>query len=397
MPIYQYSRQFWFPSGVLAANVPARIFPLDSNALASLYTDATGTTPLANPVTTDVNGTVDFFAEEGEYWIYIDAETFRVSVGSPDLDLPEAVSKTMSSGIMSGGEISANLSNPQAIDMAAFVGYIVDEVTDPSFPQVTRVELPAQTIALSAASLARTVTWWLADVGGNIIQQGTQPTNVQRRSHLTLGVTTYIGGMVVVTQTTPVILAQPANQMADLMDALGPFSITGNLISPNGANLSINQSAGRMFARSFSHFVGGVVTRDPHAVTTQAQAPAQYRYITASGNVFGALRTTLDVANYDVGGVITPIPGGAGACSIHRVWLFGTGVASTQLAIQYGSTVYSSLATAVDALGQTGHVANPLFVGTGALIAHVIATRTATNLSDITQARIFTAGKFAVP
>lgn len=397
MPIRQFVRQFWFPSGVLAANLPARVFPLNSNALATLYTDGTGTVQLANPVTTDVNGTVDFWAEEGEYWIHIDDEVFRFSVGSPDADLFEVSASTMDTGIISGGDISVNGANPAAIDISALTGYVVDEVTDPDSPSVTRVRAAAQTVALDGPALARTVTWWLMTSAGAVVQQASKPTNTQRRTHLVLGTTAQAAGVIFVDQSLPVIPAQPMNQLADLMDGLGPFSVTGNLITPNGANLSINQSAGTLFARAFNHFSGVTLTRDPHVNTTMAQTPAQFRYITSTGTVFGPLVSTVDVANFDSGGVITPVGGGAGSSTIHRVWLFASNTAAAQLAIQYGQAVYSSLTAAIDAMGQSGHVVNPLILGNGALMAHIVATRTATDLSDTAQARIFQAGKFATP
>lgn len=397
MPIRQFTRQFWFPSGVLATNLPARIFPLNSNALATLYTDGTGTVQLPNPVTTDVNGTVSFWAEEGEYWIHIDDEVFRFSVGSPDADLFEVSASTMDTGIISGGDISVNGLNPAAIDISALTGYVVDEITDPDSPAVTRVRAAAQTVALDAPALARTVTWWLMTSAGTVVQQASKPTNTQRRTHLVLGTTAQAAGVIFVDQSLPIIPAQPVNQLADLMDALGPFSIEGNLITPNGVNLQINQSAGRLFARAFNHFAGPTLTRDPHVNTTFAQTPAQYRYITATGTTFGPLVSTVDVANYDNGGVITPVGGGATSSTIQRVWLFATNTAAAQLSIQYGNTVYASLAAAIDAIGQSGHVVNPLFMSNGALVAHIVVTRTATNLSDTAQARIFQAGKFTTP
>lgn len=397
MAIYQYSRQFWFPDGVLSANVPARIFPLNSNALATIYTDATGSTPAANPVTTDINGTVSFYAQEGEYWIHIDSEAFRVSVGSPDLDLFETQASDMSTGIIAGGDISVNGSNPAAIDISPMTAYVVDDVTDPRNPAVIRLNTALQTVALDAAALTRTVTWWLITSSGTVIQQATKPSNDQRRTHLVLGLTAQFGGSITVDQSLPVILAQPANQLVDLMDALGSFSITGNMVTPNGANLSVNMSAGTMFARAFSHYIGPALTRNPHIVTTVAETPAQYRYITATGLTFGALRSTLDVANYDNAGVITPVGGGAGTATIQRLWLFGSGIATAQLAFQYGQTTYSSLTTAIDAIGQSGHVVNPTMTENGALLGHIVVTRTATNLTDTSQARIFIAGKFDTP
>lgn len=397
MAIYQYSRQFWFPDGVLAANVPARVFPLNSNALATLYTDATGLTQAANPVITDINGTVSFFAQEGEYWIHIDAEAFRVSVGSPDMDLFESQGATISTGVISGGELNANVSNPAAVDISAMVGYIVDEFTDPDNPTVTRVVTPDMTVPLDGPALLRTGTWWLIAANGTVVQQSLKPTNAQRRTHIGLGFTAQQGGVIYADQSLPVIQAQPANQLVDLMDSLGPFVITGNQITPNGVNLRINQTAGTMFARAFNHFSGPTLTRDPHVSTTQAQTPCQFRYNTATGLVFGPLVDTLDVLNYDNAGVITPIGGGAGSSTIHRVWLFPVNNAFDQLVIQYGQAVYSSLSAAIDAIGQSGHVVNPQIIGNGALAAHIVTTRTTTNLSDTAQCRIFTPSKFATP
>jgi hypothetical protein len=127
-----------------------------------------------------------------------------------------------------------------------------------------------------------------------------------------------------------------------------------------------------------------------------AQTPAQYRYTTSTSLTFGILRNTIDVANYAPGGVITPIPGGAGTSTIHRVYLFAANTATEQLVIQYGSNNYSSLANAVAAIGSGAFIPNPMLAD-AALIAYVVATRVATNLSDPAQATFVTAGKFATP
>src|SRR3546814_7823519 len=74
-----------------------------------------------------------------------------------------------------------------------------------------------------------------------------------------------------------------------ILDGLGPFSISGNQFTPNGANLMVNQSSGPFFSRAFNHFAGPTLTNDPHVSQTIAQTPAFYRYITQTSTVLGPL------------------------------------------------------------------------------------------------------------
>lgn len=82
MALAQYSELFWFPSGALATDVPARVFQHATNTLAPLYADAGRTTPLANPVSTSAAGRLEFWVEEGSYWVHIDSEAFEIAVGA---------------------------------------------------------------------------------------------------------------------------------------------------------------------------------------------------------------------------------------------------------------------------------------------------------------------------
>lgn len=392
MALAQYTDTFWFPNGVLAANVQAVIFPRSSSTPATLWSNSAGTVSLANPTQTDASGILTFWAESGDYWVHLDSEVFPITVGMSQEQAD------LSTGVASGGELNVNGSNPAALDIGAVDGYVVNYLAGTQAePVVTRVKTAAQTVALDASALTRTITWWLLDSSGTVVQQASHPTNTQRRTHIVLGLTFQAGGAIYQEQTAPVILPQAANQLVDLMDALGPFIISGGLISANGTNLKIDLSSGEVFARSFNHFAGASLTDDPHVSPVLAQAPAQWRYVLQNSTVLGALTDTLDVANYDNGGVLTAVGGGAGSSTIHRVWLFAANTASAQLVIQYGQTVYASLTDAVNAVGSRTHVVNPLLSGEAALVAQLAVTRTATNLSDIAQCRIIRAGKFDVP
>lgn len=398
MAIGQYTDTFWFPNGALAANVSVRIFPLSSPALATLYTDATGTMLAPNPTTTDGTGVLSFFADEGEYWISIDARSFRVSVGTPRaVDLFETGVGQLSTGVIAGGGIFASVTNPRAITVPELVGYVVDHSTDDFNPVVTRVHTPAQDAALTtAAELSRNVTWWLMTSTGTVIKQEPPPTPEQRRTHIVLGVTAYNPGLdlIYIVRTQPGALPQLGNQLFDLMDSLGPFSLSGNAVTAN-ANLTLQKTAGVLFTRAFRY------NEDPdnlHQVDLPAQNPMQFRYGTRSTTVFPILPSTMvDVANYDVGGVVTPIPGGANTATIHRVWAFGPPAVSDQITLQYGQNTFASLSAALDRIGQAGYVPNPIFAALGTVIGYVVATKSATNLADPTQAALVSAGKFPTP
>lgn len=398
MALAQYSDNFWFPDGTLAANMAARVFPLGSSALATLYTDATGTTQLPNPLSTNGVGALTFYAAEGEYWIHIDTEAFRVSVGSPNFDLFETVGGTLATGTIAGGRITVNGTNPAAIDIAPLTGYVVDEFTNPDIPTVTRVRSEGLTVALAGASLTRLVTWWLMDSTGAVIQQAARPDAVQRRTHLVLGVTGFDqgSGAIFSATTLPTDERQLGNQLADLLDFIGPFSTaSGNAITPAGANLSLAKTAGDMFLRSANYFPGASLTRNPHLVSTAAQNPVTFARIRQVEDPLLPTFTTIDPNQWDNGGVLTPVTGNN--ATIQRVWLFGVAPVDRQISVQYGQTQHANFTAALNALGSGNFIPNPVTVQNAALIAYIIVAHNATDLSNPAQAIIKRAGLGSIP
>src|SRR5574341_163881 len=312
-------------------------------------------------------------------------------------DIMRLMSSTISTGVASGGEFTIN-ANPALLDISALTGWIVDYNSSAPIsatnPKITYISLPAQVGLALTGPPAQTTTWWLVDSAGTIIQQAANPTPQQRRTHLVLGATAQFGGIIFIDQTLPVIQSQPANQFADLTDGLRPFSTSGNVLSANGVNLSINKTAGEMFARAFSQVATYL---NPHQAALAAPSPVHSRRATATA-VLAPLQTLIDVGNYDPNGagVITPVGGGANTSTNLRIWGFASNSVTDQMAIEYGQRTYASLAAATQGIGSGLYTPNPLFVD-GALLGWLSVIRTATDLSDPTQAVFTKASKFATP
>lgn len=396
MVLAQYDDLFWYPSGTLAVGITARVFELSSNTLAALWVDAAGTIPLPQPLTTTTPGArLTFWAEEGDYWLHLDSETFQITVGGapPPSDLAEV---TMSTGVDEGGTITANGVDPLAVDITAVRSFIVDDITDPINPTITAVNQPARTVQLDAAAQLRALTWWLMDDTGALIQQATEPTALERRQFVVLGRTFFnpLSGTIIGSKSIHTMLRQQAAQLVDLMDALGPFSLTGNRIAPVPASLQFTKSDGLVFIHSIAE---DTTPWNPHEGATPAQSPAQFRRILQTTAVPSPIVNVIDPANYDVGGVLTPVGGGTNSSTIQRVFVTPADNTIDQISVQYGQTVYSSLTAALDAVSVGTFVPNPGLAALAAFIGYIVVTRTATNLADTTQARFINAGKFDKP
>lgn len=321
--------------------------------------------------------------------------------GIPASDVVRLLSTALSTGVVSGGDLSPNAGDNTKLDITATTGWVVDYdsagVVGAGNPELTYVSLAAQTALTPTVGVPTGVTWWLVDSSGTLVQQTAAPTPEQRRTHMVLGVTGQASGVIVTAQSLPVIQSQPANQLVDLIDALGAFRISGAEISANGANLTMALTEGRLFTRAFSHIPDYL---NPHHSHVGAQAPMQFRHITAVAGSAGALRTTLDVGNYDPNGagVLTAVPGGANAATNFRVWAFGTDDVNAQILIQYGQNSYASLDAAQAAIGGTRYTVHPTALSSGVLLGWVTAIRTATDLSNTSQARFTpTTAKFPNP
>jgi len=316
-----------------------------------------------------------------------------VTYGNTSLDIGQLLAMSMSTCVLSGGELIPN-ADPTRIDITAMTGVIIDwdsvaPVTSTN-PSLTYVTWPGVTGLIPTFA---PITWYMIDSTGSLVQQTAVPTPAQRRQNVILGLTLTQGGVILVDQTLPTIPSQVGNQLADLMDSLGPFIDAGCVMTANGANRSINLSAGDTFTRAFSQVPD---YEDPHNAVIAGQTPAQFRHITRVVGSAGPLTTLLDVGNYDLGGVVTPVGGGANTSTNFRVWGFANNTVNEQILVQYGQNTYASLAAAVNGLGSGNYIPQPA-TSLGALIGWISVIRTATDLSNPTQAVFTKSPKFPIP
>lgn len=340
----------------------------------------TGSSSFTGPIT----GTFDVSGTLLANYQGVDGEVMRL------------LSTAIATGLTSGGMLSIS-ADPTKVDIAAATGWVVDfdstsGITS-SNPTITFVNYAGQTGVSPLGTLA---TYYLLDSTGTVLKQSTPPTRAQTRTSMFLGASIQFGGTVVAVRNLPMVQSQPGAQLVDLMAALGAFNVgfTSNSITANGVNLKINTNGGDLFIRAYGVNVGTYL--NPHIATLSAQTPCTFRYATAT-TLLSPFVTDIDVANYDPNGsgTVTAIGGGANTSTIHRVFISGAPLVNEQIIIQYGQSAHASLATAQAAIGRGTFIVNPLF--TGSLTGYVIATRTATDLSDPAQATFIRAGKFDAP
>lgn len=76
MAIARYREPYWHVSEAPAADVEVHVFPRSSSVHAAIYTDPAGVVPKSNPFTTGPDGMVDFYAENGDYWLHVGGLSF---------------------------------------------------------------------------------------------------------------------------------------------------------------------------------------------------------------------------------------------------------------------------------------------------------------------------------
>lgn len=295
-------------------------------------------------------------------------------------------STALSSGLYSGGTLSINPSDNTKFDISAGAGIILDFWTTLGTIITNRFTFPAQT-GLTVTNLSSaTQTYVTIDMNGNVGQYTTTPSNTVRRDNIIIGQLghsnlTNIGG---VTQMT----TSYDNPIEVARDVINEFKFinTDNIVSANGANLSINKSDGFLFGQGLNYSND---VRNPNKIATSAQTAASFRYRTQTGGTSSAV-TVINPAVYDVSGTITSISGSANRATNQRVYLAPNG----NIIIQYGQEVYDNLTEAISGLQFENFVEYVNVAENSILIGIITVTKGCTALNNTTDARFLAVSRF---
>jgi len=86
MPLILYSQYIAYPDGSPASEIEIPVLLLGGNQLIPLFSNKAGTTPVANPVTTDVDGLISAYAAPGALTAELAGTFFHFPVDSTETD-----------------------------------------------------------------------------------------------------------------------------------------------------------------------------------------------------------------------------------------------------------------------------------------------------------------------
>lgn len=293
--------------------------------------------------------------------------------------------------LRTGGELTIN-ADPAKFDIANGTAFYVDSTTAAT-STVTKTSWTGLT-AITVTNLAtQPFTVVGIDSTGSVVQQLADFSPAQKRDIVELGVLahpdmTVIFGIFEAQQ----IGYDLGSEVNTFFGVFGPINASGNVFSPNATDLQIQRSAGTTWSPGSNYSLD---KKSPSIVIDAIFAPATFaiNFIDpASPNGFGAItgRTAIDPDEWDDGtGVIATVANNK--WTIQRIFHFPR---AAEESIHLGQKVYNSKAEAVTGITQDAVSDTPFLAANATLRARLVVQQGTTDLTDLTDAEFFDAGKF---
>lgn len=264
-----------------------------------------------------------------KYWYYGGtSDEHLVAENANDLGKEEK-----STGFVTGLEININLSDSASFDIDAgyFIVTTYDDLTKPlvelKYYEGSSANVPNYLITSNATYVA-------LDSDGIIIQSPSPFDNSDRRAICLIGILNHPNRTFIesVSETKAPLLAS-TNQIHDIIEAVGPLNITGNVYNYSGSvGMRMTKTAGKIFGLG----INAIDYSDPHSITLTSQNNLLWRYRLQDGTEFSDT-DEIDSNNYDDNGSLTAVP--SGKFTIQRINLFQNNTTR----VQYGQAVYDTM------------------------------------------------------
>ena len=226
------------------------------------------------------------------------------------------------------------------------------------------------------------------DENAQVVSQGTEYTPTQTRSLIFIGEVFSLDTINVLRVLNyPNYLQWGLNQLRDLSDSIGIFTISGNIFTPGTTAMTIDKTSGYLYKSGANY---NLDIRDPNRTFETLAIEPNFTYGTQT-NLIPPINGTnlINPTDYDSGGVVTPCPGGANISQIQRVYLSLTG----DIIVFYGQQTYSTLEDALNAVVTDPFESNLDF--SASILRCLLVIRCgATDLTDTADAVFIEATRF---
>ena len=345
---------------------------------------------IQEPPVTVIDNVGNYNGGTGTFSGTVTAPNFVGMVDGLDLD---RYKENLQTGVLYGGIISVNASDPSKIDITAGAGIICTpgaSLVAMPVPVVTTVTWTAK-IGVTITDIASSdETWFSISSTGTVIQHSVAWTDAQFDSEIPLGAIYHVNHSTVnLVKNYPHVAYAQAGQMDPFIRAFGPLKLSGHEISANGANLSINRSSGRSYAIGRNYQTD---PNNPNIVTDTNALPATvvWRfYRNASTGFTTVVNSTIDPSHYDNG---TGTLSNTSQWTIQRIFYLPN--QPNTIGVYYGRATYSQLADAQLALLTEAFSESESTATQGIFLGYLIVKGNVTVLNDSAKAKFIQGGLF---
>lgn len=292
-------------------------------------------------------------------------------------------------GILNGGLLSVNQSDPKKFDIAEGSGVIVDNYTDPSNPTTVKIEWDTLEGLTPTFLPVAIISFVGIDAGGNVIQFVGLIDDESRRDYIIIGILIHTSNTVVEGAAfLPYPAYDEAHAFIDFNDTIGPVNKLGNKFTGN-SDMELEKSAGQLF-RIGINWAESQKTPNVKDIP-QEDAPNFFlSYQDGSGGFKGFERSTeIDPSVYDNGsGTLGSLPLFQ-RWQIMRIYL----ASNNDVIVSPGQNTYRNRNQALAAINVETFNKNPVLKDTN-LRGFLVIRNNCNDLSNTNRCEFVEADKF---